>query len=38
MLNTKSLVALTEYQQLGRRLIKIENYDNKNYQRHDGQI
>ena len=27
MLNTKSLVALTEYQQMGWRLIKVENYD-----------
>ena len=34
MLNTKDLVALTEYQQVGWRLIKVENYDNKNYKRH----
>ena len=31
MLNTKGLVALTEYQQLG---IKVENCRNKNYQTH----
>ena len=34
VLNTKSLVTLTEYQQVGWRLIKLENYNNKNYQRH----
>ena len=34
MLNIKGLVTLTEYQQMGRRLIKVENCDNKNYQRH----
>ena len=28
MLNTKGLVALTEYQQMGRRVINIENCDN----------
>ena len=32
MLNAKGLVALTENQQVGWRLIKVENYDNKNYQ------
>ena len=30
----KGLVALTEYQQVGWRLIKEENCDNKNYKRH----
>ena len=30
-LNTNGLVALTEYQQVGWRLIKVENWD-KNYQ------
>ena len=34
MLNTKDLVALTEYQQIGRRLSEVENWDNKNYQRY----
>ena len=34
MLNTKGLVALTEYQQVGRRLINVENCTNKNYQRY----
>ena len=34
MLNTKGLVALTEYQQVGSRLIKVENCESKNYQRH----
>ena len=34
MLNTKDLVALTEYQQVGWRLIKVENCNNKNYKRH----
>ena len=29
MLNTKGLVALTEQQQVGWRLIKIENWDKK---------
>ena len=33
MLNTKGLFALTEYEQ-GSRLIKVENCDNKNHQRH----
>ena len=33
-LNTKGLVVLTEYQQVGRRLVKVENCDNKNDQRH----
>ena len=28
MLNTKGLVTLTEYQQMGWRLIKVENCDN----------
>ena len=34
MLNTNCVVALTEYQQERWRLIKVENCDNKNYQRH----
>ena len=34
MLNSKDLVALTEYQQVGWRLIKVENCDSKDYQRH----
>ena len=34
MLNTKGLVALSEHQQVGGRLIKVENCSNKNYQRH----
>ena len=34
MLNTKGLVTLTEYQQAGWRLIKVEKCDNKNDQRH----
>ena len=34
MLNTKGLVALTECQQVGSRLIKAENCKSKNYQRH----
>ena len=34
MFNTKALVALTEYQQVGWRLVKVENCDHKNYQRH----
>ena len=34
MLDTKGLVTLTEYQQVGFRLIKVENSNNKNYQRH----
>ena len=34
MLNTKDLVALTEHQQVGWRLITVENWDNKNYKRH----
>ena len=33
MLNTKGLVILTEYQQVGWRLVKVENYDNYD-QRH----
>ena len=33
MLNRKGLVALTEHQKVGRRLIKAENCDNKNYKR-----
>ena len=31
MLNIKDLVALTVYQQIGRRLSEVENWDNKNY-------
>ena len=34
VLNTKGLVVLTEYQQVGWRLVKVENCDNKNDQRH----
>ena len=34
MLNKKSLAALTEDQQVGWRLIKVENCNNKNYQRY----
>ena len=34
MLNTKGLVALTERQKMGWRLINVENLDNKNYSRH----
>ena len=34
MLNRKGLVALIEYQQVSWRLIKVENWDNKNYNRH----
>ena len=34
MLNTKGLLALTEYQKVDWRLIKAENWDNKNYKRH----
>ena len=34
MINTKGLFALTEYQQVGWRLTKVENYKNKNDQRH----
>ena len=33
MLNTKSLVALTEHQQVSWRLIKVENWENKDYKR-----
>ena len=33
MLNTKGLVTLTECQQVGWRTIKVENCNNKNYQR-----
>ena len=32
MLSTIGLVTLTEYQQVGWRLIKVENCDNENYQ------
>ena len=34
MLNTKGLVTLTEHQQVGQRLIKVEKWDNKNYKRY----
>ena len=34
MLNTKDLVALTEYQQVGCRLREVQNWYNKNNQRH----
>ena len=33
MLNTKGLVGLTEHEKVGWRLIKVENWDNKNYKR-----
>ena len=35
MLNTRGLVPLTDHQKVGWRLIKVENWDNKNYKRHD---
>ena len=35
MLNTRGLVPLTEHQKVGWRLIKVANWDNKNYKRHD---
>ena len=34
MLGTKDVVVLTEHQQVAWRLIKVENWDNKNYKRH----
>ena len=34
MLNRKGLVALIEHQQVSWRLIKVENWDNKNDKRH----
>ena len=34
MVNTKDLVALTEYQQVGCRLREVQNWYNKNNQRH----
>ena len=34
MLNPKGLVALTEYQQVDWRFIKVQNCNNKNHQRH----
>ena len=34
MLNTKGLVTLIIHQQVGRRLVKVENWDNKNYKGH----
>ena len=34
ILNSKGLIALTEYQQVGSRLTKIESCRSKNYQRH----
>ena len=34
MLNRKGLVVLIEHQQVSWRLIKVENWDNKNYKRH----
>ena len=37
MLDPKGLVALTEHQQVGWRLIKVENWDNKNYKRNTQQ-
>ena len=33
MLNIKDLVALTEHQKVGWILIKLKNWDNKNYKR-----
>ena len=33
MLNTKSLVLLTEHQKVGWRLTEVEKWDNENYQR-----
>ena len=33
MFNTKGLVALIEHHKVGWRLIKVENWDNKNYKR-----
>ena len=34
MLNMKGLVTLIEYQEVGWRLIKVENCDNENYERY----
>ena len=34
MLNTEDLGALTEHQLVGWKLIKVENWDNKNYKTH----
>ena len=34
MLNIKDLVPSTEHQLVGLRLIKVENWNNKNYKRH----
>ena len=34
MLNRKGLVTLTQHQQVGGRLIKVENWDNKNCKGH----
>ena len=34
VLNSKDLVALIEHQQVRWRLIKVENWVNKNYKRH----
>ena len=33
MFNTEGLVALTEHQKVGWRLIKVENWNNTNYKR-----
>ena len=38
MLNTKDLVALTEHQRVGWRLINVENWVNKNYEWHNSWI
>ena len=38
MLTTKGLLALTEHKQVSWRLIKVENYDNKNYNRNNSRI
>ena len=37
MLISKGIVALIEHQQVSWRLIKVENWDNKNYKRHAQQ-
>ena len=38
MLTKKGLAALTEHKQVSWRLIKAENYDNKNYNGHNSRI
>ena len=37
MLNRKGLVALIEHQQVNWRLIKVENWDIKDYKRHTAE-